>query len=184
MFRIRLWLHKHRLKEKSGYLSLLFALLAQSLMVFAPFLDLAEEDGQVIVLSGADSFVPNEAGDFRAVSYGWLCFFILFLILVVWELLSPKDDDIGVFWGLVVLSSLYVLGFGPLSLFYLISFALGGGSGGGSTHIEWGFAVFEALVFLPWVPFYLLRNRFFGLRASQPLFGTGLDDKEEFKKKK
>lgn len=173
-----MFFHRGGYGERLCYLIVFFCYLIALFFCFAPFLVLLPGGKE---LTGFSFFVDKSGGDFLGpailgVIYGG--FVLLFSGLGFF--LYGSDSGDKMYWPLTVTFGLGFLSFIIVFNYYLISAACNPES----LQVGYGAIVFDVLILIPWIPFFLLHHRYFSNRTSEPIFGTGLDEKPQNKSDK
>lgn len=176
MIMLRLWMRKFRIREKSSYLLLLACYVVALFLPFGPFLKVSDST-ETIVLKGFQFLVATPVGNFA-----WMAWIGLFYILIIIGLCvailfwTKTTGDEYLFWVLVTFFLLGFFLFGIVFNYYCFTFQFGTKPVGVQTSSQVCAWLFDVFLWVPFIPFFLLRNKQLGGRSSQPIYGTNLDE--------
>lgn len=168
--------------EKVCYLIVFLSYLVGLFLGFGPFLTLTDSTASY-VLDGFSFFEKNVAGNFVGVACLGVIYVLLTLLLSGFAYFIPggKRGD-SFFWPLTVVFALGTLAFTIIFNYYLFSYGFGSLSDGVTASVGACAILFDLILLLPWIPFFILRQRTFGSYSTQPAFGTGLDENPDGKR--
>ncbi len=168
----------------SPYLLLVAFGLIALFLGFGPFVKIVDPqlEGGSTILSGFAFAHRNVLGDFVVMFSVGVVYIAVVILLAAVQLFLPVRWGQPLFWVLAVWGILGLLTYGAVFNYYLFSFLLGSFSQGVHIYIGSCGIIYDLLIVLIWIPFFVLHHLFSG-GTTGPAFGTFLDEDHPDKKR-